>query len=178
MKILRNGRRSSKRDRKHRALWFRTLKWSRVCGPRSVNPNKICLHDLPHPDPLPKEREQPRVIFRLLDDGFGISAARHFKDRRTILLLLGRNDSVGEDARPHPPGRGGNFRAPRITSPCGDSSQRGRRKFPLLGERARVRASRLSNCIVPVGEKAGMRASVTNILDFPGARRSRRFTMR
>jgi hypothetical protein len=37
----------------------------------------------------------------------------------------------------------------------GDSSQRGRMEFPLLGERARVRASQFSNCIIPAwGEDA------------------------
>src|SRR2546422_10064751 len=38
------------------------------------------FHDLPHPDPLPKEREQPLSIFWLLDDAPAISAARHFEN--------------------------------------------------------------------------------------------------
>jgi len=86
-----------------------------------------------------------RTIARTPGSLFSPSGPERFSGRR-------RSPSP----RPSPPGRGRSFRAPRISSPSRDSSQRGRREFPLLGERARVRAVQSSNCIVPAeGEGQG-----------------------
>ena len=67
-------------------------------------------------------------------------------------VTLGRNDSVKQNARPHP-GPCGRAQAPRERenlagalegSPFSDIFQRGKCEFPLLGERVRVRANPFS----------------------------------